>query len=60
MSDIDKRQWRNEEEKDDMKRQVFKKLQKYRIMRGMERALGVKEEDLKKYMEAWESKWPEQ
>jgi|LauGreDrversion4_2_1035121.scaffolds.fasta_scaffold257913_1 hypothetical protein len=43
-----------------MKRQVFKKLQKYRIMRGMERALGIREEDIKKYMEGWESKWPEQ
>jgi hypothetical protein len=41
-----------------LKKEVFKRLKKYRIIHGLEKSLGLDENDLMKYMENWESKMP--
>lgn len=41
-----------------LKKEVFKRLKKYRIMHGLEKSLGLEDSDLMKYMENWESKMP--
>jgi hypothetical protein len=42
-----------------IKKKVFKKLQKIRIVRGLEKEFGLSDEDLQKYLDNWESKMPE-
>ena len=41
-----------------LKKEVFKRLKKYRIIHGLEKSLGLDDNDLMKYMENWESKIP--
>ena len=42
-----------------LRKEVFKRLKKYRVIHGLEKALGLEESDVMKYMENWESKVPE-
>jgi len=42
-----------------MAKKVFKRLQKYRILRGLEKVFGLTDSDLQKYLDSWESKMPE-
>jgi hypothetical protein len=41
-----------------LKKEVFKRLKKYRIIHGLEKSLGLDDSDLMKYIENWESKIP--
>ena len=49
----------SEHEIKELKKNVFKRFNKLRILGGLERALGLDETDLKKYLDSWESKMPE-
>ena len=53
---IDAQGWRSEYEKKERKKQVFKKLQKHRLLRSLEKQLGITDADMRKYMDGWESK----
>ena len=41
-----------------MKKVIFRKWKKVRIIEGLERELGLEDKDLGKYLDAWESKVP--
>jgi hypothetical protein len=56
---VDLSSWQSEEEKYRCKRNVFKRLKKYRILRNLEKCLKLQETDLQKYLDNWESKPPE-
>ena len=46
----------SEMQKRDLKKRIFKGFQRYALLRGLEKTLGLQTDDMKKYLRGWESK----
>ena len=46
----------SEMQKRELKKRIFKGFQRYALLRGLEKTLGLQTDDMKKYLRGWESK----